>query len=361
MLSREELLSLQKKRNYPAISILAPTHRTQPSASKDPVVVKNLVAKALTRLHAEFTKREVAGVVKNLEKLVSQVDWEHNLDGLALFASQDVAKEVKLPFRVKPRFSIDATFATRDLVFALNRAPRYRVLVLGEKPTRLFEASTSVLTEFTDKPFPLVHKGPGGASKLPGGKGVNISAVRDDAHRQFFKKAAEAIAVLNKQDPLPLVVVGVDRNLAFYQEVTTDAASIIGLVRGSHDGTSPSQLGKMVWPIFQSGSTQKRINALVRLDVAVSGNRHASGIDQVWKAASEKRCQTLLVETGFTQSVDLSPDGKFLEPYTGKGENALDDVVDEVIEMVLANGGEVFFYDSGALDLHQSIAAILRF
>ena len=37
------------------------------------------------------------------------------------------------------------------------------------------------------------------------------------------------------------------------------------------------------------------------------------------------------------------------------------DAVDEVIEKVLADGGEVFFLESGTLDVHQKIAAVLRY
>lgn len=361
MFSRKGLLALQSKRDYPSVSLMAPTHRTEPAASKDQIVVKNLVAEALTRLHAEFKKRDVAPVVKNLEKLVGQVDWGHNLDGLALFANKDFSTAVQLPFRVKARVAIDATFATRDLVFTLNRAPRYRVLVLSEKPTRLFEATTSVLTEYTGKPFPMTHKGPGGASKLPGGKGINRSEVRDESHRQFFKKVAEAVEQLNKHDKLPLVLVGVDTYLAFYHEATTDPDSIVGPVAGSHDDTSPSRLGKLAWPVFQAGATQRRTRALLRLNEAVSVNRHASGIAQVWRAAYEKRCQTLLVETDYAYPADLSPEGDQLLPYTGRGAQALDDAVDEVIEKVLAEGGDVFFYEPGTLGLHQSIAAVLRY
>jgi hypothetical protein len=32
-----------------------------------------------------------------------------------------------------------------------------------------------------------------------------------------------------------------------------------------------------------------------------------------------------------------------------------------LIERVIADGGEVFFYDQGVLDLHQRIAAVLRY
>jgi hypothetical protein len=361
MICRSELKRLQRHRDYPSISLLAPTHRTAPANQRDRIVVKNLVAEGLKRLYGEFQKRDVAPLVQNLNKLVDRVDWEHALEGLALFAGRDVSTAIQLPFRAKARVVIDATFATRDLVFTLNRAPRYRVLVLTEKPTRLFDATTNVLTEFTDKPFPMVHKGAGGASKLPGGQGINRSAVRDESHRQFFSKVDDALASIQKEDHLPLVVVGIDRYLAFYQEVTKDPDAIVGLVAGSHDEPNPSIFGKLVWPVFKAGMTWKRTRALVRLKEAVSVNRHASGIDQVWRAAWEKRCQTLLVETGFEYPADVDPQGDRLLPYSGRGAAALDDAVDELIENVLSASGEVFFYEPGVLDLHQRIAAVLRY
>ncbi|WP_435011426.1 hypothetical protein P12x_002737 [Tundrisphaera lichenicola] len=361
MISRTELRRIQGHKNYPSLSLLAPTHRTAPANQKDRIVVKNLVAKGLERLAAEFKPREVAPLVKSLNALVDRLDWEHMLDGLALFVGKGVATAITVPFRVKPRFAIDETFATRDLVFALNRAPRYRVLVLTEKPTRLYDATTNVLTEDIIKPFPMTHKGPGGASKLPGGQGINRSAARDEAHRQFFQKVDDALAVVQKEDPLPLVVVGVDRYLAFFQGVTKDPDAIVGLVAGSYDEPNPRDLGKLVWPAFQAGATRKRTQALVRLGEAVSANRHASGIAQVWRAGFEKRCQTLLVETDYTYPADLNPEGDQLLPYSGQGAAAMDDAVDELIENVMADGGEVFFYEPGVLDLHQKIAAVLRY
>lgn len=361
MICRSELKRIQSHNDYPSISLLAPTHRTSPANKRDRIVVKNLAAKGIERLYGEFKKREVAPLVQNLNKLIARVDWAHRLEGLALFVGKDEATAVDLPFKVKARCVIDATFATRDLLFALNRAPRYRVLVLTEKPVRLFEANTNVLTELTDKPFPMVHVGPGGASKLPGGQGINRSGVRDESHRQFFKKVDEALAVIQKEDPLPVVVVGVDRYLAFYQEVTKNPDAIVGLVAGSHDDPKPSALGKLVWPVFKAGATLRRTRALMRLNEAVSLNRHASGIDQVWRAAIDNRCQTVLVETDFEYPADLAPAGDRLLPYTGRGAAALDDAVDEVIEKVIAQGGEVFFYEPGALDLHQRIAAVLRY
>jgi hypothetical protein len=350
---------LQAHREYPSVSILAPTHRTAPSNKQDPIRVKNLVRKAIDRLHGEFKKREVAPVVKNLQQVVRGVDWEHTLDGLALFAGRERSAAVGLPFRVKPRAVIDETFATRDLVYAFNRAPPYRALVLSHKPA-LYDGWTTVLEEHRAGPFPMAHRGPGGAAKLPGGQGINPSAVRDEAHRQFFRSVDEALGALQKANPLPVVVVGVERNLAFYREVTRQPEAIIGMLAGNHDQTSPAALGKLVWPVFESGSTLRRTEALVQLDEAVSAHRYASGIDQVWRAAVGARCRILLVEKEFKYPADLSAEGDRLLPYTGRGAASLDDAVDAVIERVIDAGGEVFFYPSGDLDVHQRIAAVLR-
>ena len=159
----------------------------------------------------------------------------------------------------KPRVVIDATFATRDLVFTLNRSPRYRVLVLTEKPTRLFDATTNVLTEYTDKPFPMVHKGPGGASRAAGrARGSTDPPCGTSRTGSSSARWTRPSPRSRRRTTLPLVVVGVDRYLAFYQEVTKDPDAIVGLVAGSHDDPNPAALGKLVWPVFKAGSTLRR-------------------------------------------------------------------------------------------------------
>jgi len=361
MLSRTVLSQLQAHRDYPSVTILLPTHRSAPANRQDPIRARGLVREAVDRLHREFPKRAVSAVVENLRSLLREVDWDHTLGGVALFAARRHASAVALPFRVRSRAVVDETFATRDLVFALNRTPRYRVLVLDEKASRLYDAVTDVLDEHVAKPFPLVHTGPGGRARLPGGLGVSPSAVRDEAHKAFFRTIDDAVARLQEADRLPLVVAGVERHLASFREVTRQADAIAGMVAGSHGRTPPTALGKLAWAALQAGSTVRRTQALVRLGEAIGAHRHASGIDQVWRAASERRCQTLLVEQGFEHPADVAADGDRLLPCSGRGPAALDDAVDEVIERVLAAGGEIFFFEDGTLQDHQRIAAVLRY
>jgi hypothetical protein len=358
MISRAELKSLQQHRDYPSISILAPTHRTAPLNKQDRIKVENLARKAIDRLQAEYSKRELAPVEKQLRSLIKSVDWEHTLEGLALFASRDRAESVSIPFKVKARAIVDETFATRDLVYSFNRARPYRVLTLSQTP-RLYDGWSTVLEEHLEDPFPLSYRA-GAGKKLSRRQLMQRSDAREEDQRAFFKQVDDAVAAVHKRDPRPLVVVGVERNLAFYREVTKNADAVCGMLAGNHDMTSVRDLGKLVWPVFDMDGTRLRTEALVALDSAVSAHQHASGIDQVWRAAVDGKVQTLLVEKDFAYPAQLSEGGDRLLPFTGKGAVNLDDVVDEVIERVMETGGNVYFYPAGDLGVHQRIAAVLR-
>jgi hypothetical protein len=361
-MNRTDIRLLQSVRGYPALSILLPTHRRHPDNQQDPIRVKNLVNAAGERLLTEFSKREVEPLLERLEALTAEIDYQHALDGLALFVNHDFARKFYLPFSVKERVAVDETFATRDLIFALNRSPRYRALALSEQPTRLFEGALETLTEITGGGFPMTYEGPGVTEPLPGGKGVNKSAYRDDRLRQFFRQVDAAYGRIVAEEELPLVVAGIDRNLSFFNEVSAHTGQIIATLSGSYDKASAHELAKLVWPLAQEGFAQRRWAAFDELEAAVGAGRYASGIDQAWRAAREGRGATLLVEEDFHYSARLGEDGMSLTPADDfTGPDFLDDAVDELIETVIAKGGRVIFADSGTLTQHQRIALILRY
>lgn len=361
-MNRKDIRQLQSLRGYPAVSILLPTHRTAPDNRQDPIRVKNLVGQASNRLLAEFARRDIQPVLDQLEALVAQIDYRYTLDGLALFVNRAIARKFYLPFTVKERVVIDETFATRDLVYALNHSPRYWVLVLSEKPTRLYEGFRDSLAEVTDFEFPMTHLGPGGAEALPGGFGIKRSAIRDEYDRQFFRHVDEGVRQFMAVDPLPIITVGVERNLAFFKEVSQHNRHVIGVVTGSHDKTSAPELSKLVWPLMQEHLARQRQQALDELEAAVNAHKSASGIGEVWRLAHEGRGATLLVEEDFHYPARLDSSGRQLIPVDDPAApEVMADAVDDLIEMVLDKGGRVVFVDNGMLAAHQRAALILRY
>ena len=361
-MNRQDVLLLQQVSGYPAVTITMPTHRTSPENKQDPIRLRNLVKQASDRLLSEFSKREIEPVLGRLEYLAAGVDFRHLLDGLALFANHDFARAISLPFTLTERVVVDETFYTRDLVFAMNRTPRYWVLVLSEKPTRFYEATRDDLIEIQAGGFPMIHEGPGGEEPLPGGFGIKRSHIRDERHRQFFRKVDEALKPFLAGDPLPLVVVGVERYLAFFDEVTGHKDAIVARVLGSHDKTSAYELGKLVWPFAKENLAQRRLKVMAELERAIGEQKTVSTVGEVWRLAHEGRGRLLLVEEDFHYPATVDESGMILSPAADpETPGIIDDAVDEIIETVLAKQGEVVFVENGQLAAHQRIALILRY
>jgi hypothetical protein len=353
---------LQSFTQSPCVTISLPTHRTAPDNLQDQIRVKNLVVQATERIISDFGKRQVDQILLRLEQLVAEIDYQTNLDGLVLCVNHDMARSFVLPFTVPERVVVDETFYTRDLVYGFNRTTHYWVVTLSENATRLFRATNDAMEEVKDFGFPMQHTGPGGLSSLPGGFGVQRSALRDENHRQFFRDVDVGISAARLQELLPVAVVGVDRFLAFYQEVSSHASAIIATVHGSHDTTTAYQLSQIVWPVakLQSGSIVSQ--ALSELQIAVSGQRTVSSVAEVWRVAHEGRVKHLFVESDFNYPARVDATGLQITPVDDATEpGVLDDAVDEIITQVMNTGGQVTFVEPGALHDHQHIAVITRY
>lgn len=357
-----DLQELKAVNAYPCVTITLPTHRTSPDNQQDPIRVKNLVAQATERLLGEFTRRELGPVLDHLDDLVADLSYPHLLDGTALFVSGDIWRWYTIPHTLDERVVIDDTFFTRDLVRAMNRLRRYWVLSLSEQPTRLFAATRDDLEEVATGGFPMRHTGPGGEQGLPRRYGVNPSAHRDERHRQFFRAVDQAFVPHLADDPLPLVLVGVDRYLSFFEEVATTANGVIATVRGNYDELNAHDLGQLVWPAAREAFAERRLAVLDRLGTAVGAQRSSSTLGEVWRDTKIGRGDTLVVEDGYHQAARINDMGLLdLNVDDPNAPDVLDDAVDEVVTAVLEKGGDVVFVEDGELAQHGRIALILRY
>lgn len=360
-MNKSEIQRLQAKTGYPMISVLLPTHRTSPDNKRDPIVLDNLLKETRARLQKEFSDRETAALMDKLDEMASEIDFRYAADGLALFASTDHAEWHRLPFPVAERVVIDETYATRNLVFAFNRSPRYRLLVLSEKPTSLFEGMRDELLEIKDRGFPMTFTGPGAGEPVPKGIGIEKSQVVNTAMLKFFRAAGDALSELHKPDPLPVVVAGVDRYLAWFREATSQPDWIAGVIEGSHARTPAHELGSMAWRVIRDWLKKQRDEVLEKLDAATGANRAAAGLQECWRVSREGRVDTLLVEEDYHVAGRINASGTLVPAGDPAAPGVIDDAVDEMIEIVLAQGGRAVFYTPGRLADRDRIAAILRY
>jgi hypothetical protein len=152
------LSELRKPRAYPAVSVLMPTHRSVPDNRQDPIRLRNLLSEVRRRLHddARVAPDAADHVLRGLERAADEVDLRHASDGLVLFAAPDGEHHAfTIGQPVDERVVVDTGFATRDLVAAYTRTPRYWLLSLSDQRARLWDGHGEELTERATAGFPV--------------------------------------------------------------------------------------------------------------------------------------------------------------------------------------------------------------
>ncbi|MFI5909533.1 hypothetical protein [Dactylosporangium sp. NPDC051541] len=342
---------------YPAVSLLMPTHRTAPANQQDPIRLRNLLAETRRRLETDETvPGEVASqVYRELAAAADQVDLRHTGEGLAVFASPGQVHVRVLDSPVQERVVVADTYEVRDVVADAARRHRYWAVVLSEQPTRLWSGDGAELVEVTSHGFPFTHDEGAG---LPRDYGQEPSKHEIERHRRFFRDIATALAAIDRLDTRPVFVLGVDRYLAYF--AAEWPRPFDGTVLGNYDHAGPHDVYALLAPRLAAYTAMERVAALEALDAARGANRFAAGLAEVWSLAHQGRGAHLLVEEGYHSPARVHDD--HLHPA---GEDAsgvlLDDAVDDIVEWVARQSGEVTFVADGSLATDGRIALVLRY
>jgi len=356
--NRSDLVSLRGLRGYPAVTVLSPLQRHRPGNSEDRVRLRNLADHARRRLEEELGSRESAAVVGRLEAGIESVDLRNPEEGVAIFASSTETHVLNLPFSVPERVVVNDTFDTRALARGLASRPRHRVLALGEKPARLLEGSGSLLAEVHTSGFPMFVEGAQG-EPLESGGFASHSSRSDEQRRQFFRRVDHALGARSVSDPLPIVALGTTRDLAYFDQVTRHRDAIIGHLVGNHELTPPDRMAALVAPVIDAYLAKQRADTLAEVAEAVGSGRAIVGIKPAWECAAEGRGRVLLVEDGFEYPARVVD--RRLEPAgDADAPGVLDDATDTLVDLVLEMGGDVVFFEPGALGVHGPVALLLR-
>lgn len=362
-MNEQALRELQQVRESPALSILLPTYyKSSDDLQQNPVRFKKLMRQAIDRLLEKHSKSELKSLLKNLDDVTESIDFDHPQKGLAVFVSNSVAKSFPLSFTVDEQVVIEENFATRHLVHARNRSKRYYLLLLTLDICRLYECQRDQLHEIHFNGFPYKNQQDDVNTEWTGDFGVDRGRYDTRQGREFLHQVDESVDAIIGDNELPLVIAGVQRNLASFDKISKNRDRVIATVEGSYEKTPIPELAQIVWGAARKGFDRKRKEVLDQLDNAVGAKQFASGIDGVWRMAQEGRVATLLVEEGYHFPASVSDDGLSIKGVPeNHTHNTVADAVDEVIETVLQRSGQVVFQEQGALDEHKQIAAITRF
>lgn len=352
LLTALDLALAQSTRSYPSVSVLV--NRTE-SASMDAARLRSLLATTRDRLDREDDAGSLASLLSALDELAAGVELGPGAAAVALFASVSTARSVMLPLPVEERVVIDETFATRDLVRGLQRCTRAWVLVLDERVTRLYEALGPYLAQVHGGGFPLVRDDAAETVRM----GLRRDrSQRDRGWRRYATDVDEVLGAHLVTDPGPLILVGDARRAQAFTQHSAAGAAVTGVLPVIPVDTGDAAIAALVGPLLIEGHRARQAAAIAELD-AYAGSRCADGIDAAWAHAGEGRGELLVVEESYAPAA-LVNGGRLHPTADPEHPEATDDVVDELVEAVLAGRGRAVFVPDGTLTGRGRVALRLR-
>lgn len=194
--------------------------------------------------------------------------------------------------------------------------------------------------------------------------GVDRSALRDNQLRRYVRAVDVALAPY-LQDEIPLIVVGVGRRLSAFRRHSHHRRHLVATVSGTCGHGTPgrvtAELADLVWPSVLAEVQLREQEALDEFDRAIGSRRSATGIEPVGALAFEGRGALLVVEKSYEYPARVEAEThRLIHADDVEHPDVVDDMVDEIIEAVLAKRGRVAIVPDGALADRGRIAMALR-
>lgn len=347
----------------PSVSLIIPTDKRYPHYRIDEARIKAVVKKVEAELLEEFSKEKTRAVIDKLKTLVSTIDHTHLSKALAIFVSSENEKMIYLPFHVQEKLIIDSSFEIRDLLYSTKNSYGYLLLVIADHQTKAYRAYNDQLVEININGMPLnieeVERDlPSKVANFP-----STDAVNEIDQDKYLKRIDDALSLTLNESETPVIVCGVQRTLGHFKKLTKNSKKIVAFVEGSYAKSSVKEIYKAIEPSLLRMRELDQQNSLHKLEDAINKKEYVYGIENVWRAAIEKKGKLLIVEKDFNCSARIGKDEYTLNTavFDKNDTKTLPDAVDDVIEQVLKNDGDIAFVDSGKLTKYKRIALITRY
>jgi len=374
---RNELQDLLRQNGGPCVSLFMPTYRTSGAERRQGAVhLEKLLGKALQALIERGLRRPEAQEFLAAPRALAAdtTYWQNGLaDGLAVFVSQKLFREYKVPVLLDEKLFVDDRFHVTPLLPLFSGDTRFYILALSQNQVRLLEGNRHEVHELEPKGLPKniidalqrvepIELRPGNFhddrhDQLGHGSG------QEHVHQRlvrYFREIDVNLLNLIGGDQAPLVLAGVERNIAIYRQVSSYKKIPDGFIDANPELMSPKQLHAealaIVEPFFQK---QEEI-ARHQIEKLGGSDRVSTDPAVIVTAAQNGRIDTLFLRKGMQLwgSFDQAQNQTRLHPRKENGDLELASVA---AEQTFANGGAVFFCDGDHVPRDTPMTALLRY
>lgn len=343
----------------PSVSIIVPF---EPKMSSKTVIMHSLkvATDKVERDLLENYPNELAFLVmEKLRRIILNLNFNTHKKSLAIYVSPVFEKVLYLDIAVEEKIIVDESFEIRDLVFSKKQLHKYLVLLLDAKESRIYLGNTTTFVRIASNTPEIAYAY---VNEVP----ERVSNFSDVQHRRevimnkFLHHIDNGLDLMLNAYQLPLFVIGPARLIGHFKNLTKHNGAVIDYIEGDYNEASFQELKKVLEPHIADWKMVKQKEIMNLLEQAMSKRKLAIGINDVWHEATHKKGKLLIVEKNYMYAAEHAGSEdviyKATEPYNKF--SYIKDAVDDVIEKVLENGGDVEFVDEGVLGNYDHIALI---
>jgi hypothetical protein len=302
----------------PCISIYLPVAPTGVDRREQTVRLK----KAVERVQLLLREREVEDslqrtLLEPIHTLVEGGGYGH-AKVLAIFRSPDLFRHYSLLWQLDEMVAVADHFQIGPLLPLLYKHKAFYILTLSQKNIRLLRCTDvsseevtlpdsipHTLEEFmaTDQPDHVLDNRSTGGPSTGSMKGVMFGTgtdreKKDEYMQHFYKQIDRGLSDLLRDDPAPVVLAGVDYELALYHNVTKYPNLVDDGVQGAPGGLKGGELHRRAVELVQSQNRLEVEDLLAQYDKLGGTDRTSTDAANILRAAREGRVAHLFLAEG---------------------------------------------------------------
>lgn len=343
----------------PAISIIMPF---EPKMSLKTELVHSLKT-AADKVERELLKNypDEMGrlVMKKLRAILKDLNFNTHKKSIAIYVSPVFEKALYLDIAVEEKIMVDDSFEIRDLVYSKKQLHKYLILLLSKKESRIYLGNSvtfvRILSNAPESVYAYVNEVPERVANFS-----DIQERKQIVMEKFLHHIDKSLDIILNAYHLPLFVMGTKKILGHFKKITKHAGAVIEYVNGNYEEATSEELKDILEPYIADWKKVKYKDLLNQIEDAVGKKKLAVGMQDVWREAMNHKGRLLVVEKNYMYAASHGSSEETIyeavEPYNKF--SYIKDAVDDVMEKVLENGGDVEFVDKDLLKDYHHIALV---
>jgi len=362
-LASAQLNQQQESLHYrPCISIIIPFEPKMGAKSEISQRLKSAVDKVEMEVKENYPDELARLVMSKLRNIIRNLNFSTFKKSVAIYVSPVFEKVLYLDIPVQEKIIVDGSFEIRDLLYSKKEMQQYLVLILSGKFSKVYLGSASMFTK-------VKSNVPDHIAAFRNEPKERVANFSDPAYRKemllkkFIHHTDEGLSFLLHAYPFPVFVMGTKKMLGYFNSITKNAKHIADYIHGNYTDMNERELLTTLKPYLDNWKKIKMESLRHQLENAAGSGKLAIGINDVWKQASQHRGRLLIIEKNFRCSGEQGCREDLINmPVDSYSRfSYVKDAVDDVIEKVLEDGGDVEFVEDGLLKDYRHISLIQHY